>query len=606
MSMNGNETHWALALAAHSDGNPALAVEHYKRHLAETPDDEAAAKNLIAALYQAGNTNEALESGRTFVKQFPKSADILANIATVLSKEGHHDRAAILFKRTVAMDPTSADSWLSLGQSCVKTGELETALAAIEKAVDLRPDNPTARVQLIHQSQQALAWDKIDTHIAVVQQMIAKHMAGIDPWALMSICRDPEEHLRCATAYSKRFEEEAPPPGQRLATKARSPEASRRRLKLGYLSADFREHPTSHLIVQLIESHDHEQVETFGYAIDPPNGGPMRQRMTAAMENFREIGPRSAQDVASEILKDDLDILVDLMGYTQMARPDVLARRPAPIIIGFLGFPGSMGASFVDYIVADHQVVPPEHEPYFSEKPIRMPFTYQVNDSTRLPIVRPEGDERRKAREAAGLPAEGVVFASFNQFYKLTPDILSHWARILKGADGSVLWVVSYSDLAVTNLRRHLASLGVNPSRLVAAPIANQIDHLPRYGLADIMLDTHPCGGHTTASDALRAGCVLITLSGKTFAARVGASLLRVLGFADLIAEDGRAYSDSAIDLARNPKKLRDLQIKIWEAAQAHPMFDGARYARDFEKALLEIRQRSMTGMPPAPIDVGK
>lgn len=604
MPVSGKQDNWALAVAAHSNGNPALAVQHYRQHLVDAPDDEAAAKNLIAALYQAGRTQDALEFGRTSAKKFPKSADILANIATVLSKEGHHDRAALLYKRALGVEPSSAETWLSLGQSCVKLGELETAISAFEKSVELQPDNPNARVQLIHQSQQILAWDKIDAHIAIVRKMIAQRKAGIDPWALMSICRDPDEHLRCATAYSNRFEMEAAESNLRAGASTQSVSTQGGRLRLGYVSADFREHPTSHLIVQLIESHDRGRIETFGYAIDPPNGGPMRQRMKVAFENFREVGPRSAQEIASEIAKDGLDILVDLMGYTQMARPDVLALRPAPTIIGYLGFPGSMGASFIDYMVADHQVIPAGHERYFSEMPIRMPFTYQVNDSSRPPIIRPEGDDLKQARTAAGLPENGTVFASFNQFYKLTPDILALWANILKQTEGSVLWVVSYSDVAVANLRRMLASSGVDPSRVIAAPIANQADHLQRYGIADIMLDTHPCGGHTTASDALRAGCVLVTLSGQTFAARVGASLLHALGFPQLIAEDGQAYAKLAIELARAPNKLKDLQREIWATAQSHPMFDGERFARDFETALFEIRRRVAAGEPPKPIDL--
>lgn len=598
---------WQAALAAHQKGDYAAAIEFYQQHLQAKPDDEGAAKNLIAALHLAGRSQEALEFGREAVRRFPKSADMLANIGTVLSHQAHHDRAAKLFEAALAIDGTVAQTWLNLGHSRVRIGNLAGALAAFESTVAIEPNNAAARAQLVHQGQQALAWDRIDQHLQVVRRMIAADDGRIDPWALMSNCHDPVEHLRCATAFSKRVSDQARQLWDQalidpLTSGTDTAQQEHRPLRVGYISADFREHPTSYLAVQLIENHDRSKVEPFGYAIDPPNGGPMRQRMTEAFDHFREIGGLNTVAAAQRIAQDKLDVLIDLMGYTQMGRPDILALRPAPVQVGYLGFAGSTGADFIDYIIADHHVFPEGDEALFSEAPIRMPLTYQVNDGGRAPIKRPRGKALKQAREANGLPAEGVVFASFNQFYKLTPDILSLWIAILKAVPDSVLWVVGYSDIGVTNLRHMLSSAGIDKDRLVIAPIANLDDHLQRYGIADIMLDTHPYGGHTTASDALRAGCPVITLTGKTFASRVGKSLLTTLGFPQLVAADRESYARIAVQLAQNPKQLKALQRDIWKAAQNHPMFDGKRFARDLEAALEEVCDRSIQGMPPAAI----
>lgn len=592
---------WDAALAAHRQNDFARAAELYRQRLAEAPDDARPAGNLIAALHQAGDSKAALEFARDAARRFPKSSDILINTGTVLAALREDARAVKIFERAVALDPSLAHSCLSLAYARVKTGDLPGAVAAFEQASKNDPSNIGARVQIVHQSQQMLGWDRIDAHLRIIQQAIAADNGGIDPWSLMSVCHEPAEHLRCARAFSNRIARDAGP-APFAAKKAKS--AKGRPLRVGYLSADFREHPTSHLAIQLFESHDRKKVETFAYAVDNPYASRMRDRMRDAFSHFRELGGKDAASAAQIIADDDLDILIDTMGYTQSARPDVLSMRPAPVQIGFLGFPGSTGAPFIDYIIADRHVFPPGDEAMFSEAPIRMPLSYQVNNSARPPIERPKGQERAKARKAAGLPEEGVVFGSFNQLFKLTPDVLAMWVRILRGVEGSVLWVVGYNEAGMTNLRRMLGASGLSPDRLVVAPIAAQEDHLPRCGLVDIMLDTHPCGGHTTTSDAVRAGCPVITLTGKTFASRVGASLLDTLGFPELIAADRETYVALAVDLGNSKQKLTKLQNKIWKTAQEHPMFDGEKFARDLEKALKIVHERAVKGEPPAAVDL--
>jgi len=601
-------TRFDEAVAAHHAGDFDAAVAAYKQRLAEAPEDNRAAENMIAALHQAGRSQEAIEFGKEAAKRFPRSADLVNNVAMVFARLEDHARASALFERALQRDPSSAQIWVNLGFSRVREGLPGEAALAYEEALKRDPANVEARVQLVHQSQQVLAWDRLDRHIAELRRLIAAGDGGIDPWSLISVCRDPQEILRCAAAISRKIQKKtaSEPPGKAFLEKPRPPldRTPGRRIRLGYFSADFKDHPTSYLVLQMIEKHDKERFELFGYAIDNPNDRPIRQRAKAAFEQFRELGGLTAAEAAGKIVEDRVDILIDLMGFTRGARVDVLSLKPAPIQICFLGFPGSTGSRVTDYIIADRNVVPPGSERDFTEKPIRMPLCYQVNDGGRPPVQRPQGAARAQALRALGAPEDALLFSNFNQFYKLTPDILAAWIEILHAVPRALLWIVAYNDKGVENFRRMIGAGGIASERLLISPIANQPEHLQRSGLADIMLDTHPCGGHTIASDALRAGCPIVTMEGQTFASRVGASLARTLGFPELIAQDLTSYKKMAIDLARDREGLSDLQQRIWQAAQSHPMFDGDRFAQDLERGLEAIWERHLAGEAPQAIDL--
>jgi predicted O-linked N-acetylglucosamine transferase (SPINDLY family) len=369
-------------------------------------------------------------------------------------------------------------------------------------------------------------------------------------------------------------------------------------IRIGYLSSDYHEHPTAYLIAELLERHDRARFVVHGFSTGPDDRGPSRARVIAGCDRFVDLERVAHVDAARRIAADHIDILVDLNGLTQGARPRMLAHRPAPLQVNYLGYPGTMGADFIDYVIVDPVVVPADEQPWFDEQLVHLPHSYQVNDSKRpVAAVRP-------TRAAAGLPDTGFVFCCFNSSYKLRPEFLAIWLRLLAAVPDSVLWLLEFAPAASDRLRRAAAAGGIDPMRLVFAPSVRFPDHLARQPLADLCLDTLPYGGHTTASDALWSGVPLVTCRGATFPGRVGASLLTALGLPELIAEGLADYEALALALARDPERLGALRRRLAAARDTAPLFDCARFTRDLERAYDAMMARHDAGLPPAAIRI--
>jgi predicted O-linked N-acetylglucosamine transferase (SPINDLY family) len=365
------------------------------------------------------------------------------------------------------------------------------------------------------------------------------------------------------------------------------------KIHIAYLSADFHNHATSQLAVEMFERHDRERFEVTAISFGPDQQDAMRKRLVRAFDRFEDVRHLSDLEVAARCRELEVDIAIDLKAYLQDRRPGILAERCAPIQVNWLAFPGTMASPYIDYIVADRTLITPEDLPFYSEKVIWLPDSYQVNDRQRsiaADVV---------TRTECGLPEEGFVFCCFNNSFKIRPDTFDVWMRILKRTPGSVLWLLGESPVTTENLKREAASRGVEPNRLVFASRMPGAAHLARHRAADLFLDTWPCNAHTTASDALWAGLPVLTRIGGSFSSRVASSLLRAVGLPTLIMRTNEAYEDMAVALANRPEELGSLKQHLRENRENCPLFDSARFTRQIEEAFQQVMQRYWAGLAP-------
>ncbi len=359
-----------------------------------------------------------------------------------------------------------------------------------------------------------------------------------------------------------------------------------KKIRLGYFSSDLREHAVSYLIAELIELHDRSQFEVYAFSFDPGRiGDTMRPRLMDAFDHWHDVQSLSDIEVAKLARTLEIDIAINLNGHTQGARNDIFAYRAAPIQINYLGYPGTMGADYMDYIVADRIVIPEENQKYYSEKVLYLPDCYQAND-TKRPIA-----EEIPTRAECGLPETGFVFACFNASYKITPEVFDSWMRILSAVEGSVLWILAEGDEARKNLQQEAEKRQINKKRIKFMERVNTKKHIARQKLADLFLDTSPYNAHTTASDALLVGLPILTKIGKTFPARVSASLLTAIGLEELITKSSEEYEKKAIELAQDPKKLQEIKAKLLQNKETYPLFNTRRFTKNIECLYVEIKK---------------
>jgi len=412
------------------------------------------------------------------------------------------------------------------------------------------------------------------------------------PFSFIAHSTSPADQRRCAQIYAAdRCSVKAPatrPPLRR----------ERSRLRIAYLSADLRNHAVGQLMAGVFESHDRSRFEMYAFSAGPDDGSEIRRRLVRSVDHFVEVAAMQDGAIAARMAELSVDIAVDLGGHTTGSRTRVLAYRPAPVQVAFLGFPGTLGADFIDYIIADRHVVPASDRIHYTEQVIHLPDTYLPNDFA--PTI-----HSPPTRTEAGLPPSGFVYCCFNAPYKYSPAMFEVWMRILKAVPDSVLWLREASATAIRNLGKEAERRGIAVGRLLyAAKVSKLADHYARLSLADIFLDTHPYNAHTTASDALGAGVPVITLRGNTFCSRVATSLLHAVELGHLSVETPEQYERLAIDLARAPGKLADLKARLGHARSRAPLFDPVRFCRHLESAYLEIWMRHQRGEAPAALSV--
>lgn len=590
------DARYNLGVALKRAGKLDDALACWKSVLYEAPEHASAANILANTLREVGRCDEAIALLRELIGRVPDYAEAHNNLGVALDSKGRLADALKSYSEAVRLKPSYAEAWLNLGTALKDAGRRDAALACFHKALSCRPDFSAARDQLYEQLRHACDWEAIE----VLQERRdgsgdGEHTPGYLPFTMLGSSNSAAVQQHTARQWVRerlsRFDDSRQRIGFSFAR-------AKARLTIGYLSRDFRNHPVAQLSAELFERHDRSAFNVFAYSYGASDGSRLRRRLEQSFDQFIDITDLSFEQAARRIHEDGVDILVDLTGYTTGGRTEILALRPAPIQVNYLGFAGTMGAPFIDYALTDSFLTPPEIERHFDEKLVYMPHSFQVNDSTR------SVGEEMLTRTDCGLPEEGFVFCSFNSPYKITPDVFAIWMRLLLEVPGSVLWLRDVDPFAKANLAKYAVAGGVDASRLVYAGTWPHPQHLARYRVADLFLDTFPYNAHTTASDALWAGLPVLTRAGATYASRVAGSLLTALGLKELITWDASGYEQAALGLARNADEMRNVRHRLRTALPSAPLFSGARFARDLERAYREMWELFVAGEPPRRIVV--
>lgn len=551
----------------------AIAVQ--RRALAHDPRVADYHLNLAAALEGAGERREALSAYQRALACAPDHAAGYARVGVLLRKMDLYEGAVSAFGEAVKLDPKLVDAHYQLAVTLKQMNRLDEAREALDRAVDCSPESVVIRFERIHLMRMSCDWRGLEEEERRAIEMRRASLAPAAPFLMLPLETTRADQLSAGTRFadvlgvprSRRFRDHpnCSKPGERI--------------RVGFLSADYCRHATAMLIAEVIEKADRERFEFVGYCFSQDDGGELRARIKAAFDRFVEIREMSDEDAANTIRNDGIDILVDLKGYTLDARTAILAMKPAPIQVNYLGYPGSMGGDFMDYIVGDPIITPTAHQADYSEHIVQLPHCYQPNDRQRVISDAPV------SRSEQGLPDDAFVFCSFNNNYKIGPATFRAWMWLLQQVPNSVLWVLVKNPLCRANLLGAAEASGIDAGRIVFADPLPNAEHLARHRLADLFLDTSPCNAHTTASDALWAGLPVVTLIGETFAGRVAASLLAAIGVPELAAETPDDYEALALALARDRSRLDAVRRKIAEGRDASPLFDSTRYTRNLERA---------------------
>lgn len=584
------------------------------------PDMMALHQRLVegAALQKAGDWDAADRIYRGVIAEVPEHPLALHLAATVAASREQFAQAIELYRRCLAVRQDDATAWQSLTQACLSVGDYESALAAAQRATVLAPQaakawyvlagalqrhrdwegarNALDKARVLCGDAQTLAailgeqwnvaqslcdWDAL----AHCEQAVRENDGVLSPFAALAFADDPALHRHFA---QKSWKAESRIQAARVHHRSRH-----ERIRVAYLSADFHEHATAYLMAELFERHNRGRFEWIAISWGPDDGSRMRRRLVKGFDQFWDVRGQDAAQIAQRMLAEEIDIAVDLKGHTESAKPELFLYKPAPIIVNYLGYPGTMGASVHDYVIGDAIVTPFEAAPYYSEQIVQMPHSYQVNDSRRAM------SEDVPSRADEGLPERGFVFAAFNNSYKIRRAFFRVWMDLLRQVPDSVLWLVC-EDLSIQQrLRDEAAACGVAPERMVFARRVPLDQHLARHAHAGVLLDTLPYNAHTTSSDALWAGVPVVTCVGHAFAGRVAASLLQAVGLPELIAEHLDGYQALALRIAQDVRYGDYLRAHLKSVRASAPLFDAGRFASDIELAYEHMHLRWQEGLEP-------
>src|SRR5437899_15991 len=551
-----SQAHNNLGHALKELGRFDEAIASYEHALRIAPNDFEVHNNLGLALQKQGRLDEAVACFQSAISLKPDYAEAHASLGMIFRTQKRLDEAIACLQKALQIKPDTIEALVHLGAACQEHGRSEEAVAHFQRAILLKPDSAEAHHNLgislqglsrhdeaITSFRRALAidpahkytlgallwselgtccWEGFDSRIENLRSGVRKGLSLNEPFVLVAVSQDPGEQMLCAERF---FQDRVQGNQSRLWKEGRYGHS---RIRIAYLSGDFREHAVAYCIAELLELHDRSKFEVIGASFGVDDGSEMRSRLARGFDRFLDVRPKGDFDAARMLRDLEVDIVVDLMGYTRYSRPGILAHRPAPIQVGYLGYPGTVGADVIDYVLADKFVLLEEHQGFYSEKIVYLPGSYQANDSRRKIA------ERTPTRIEVGLPEQGFVFCCFNNSYKILPKMFDVWMRLLTQVPGSVLWILEDNAAAAENLRREARTRGVDPGRLVFAPRVGAAEYRVRCRLADLFLDTLPYNGHGTTSDMLWAGLPVLTCAGSTFAGRVAGSLLHAVGLPEL------------------------------------------------------------------------
>jgi protein O-GlcNAc transferase len=569
------------------------ALANYDQALAIAPLEPDLHNCRGTALYKLHRLEQALASFDRAIALKRNFADAYCNRGSAFRDMGRHQEAFADFQKALALKPDSAVAWCGLGSIFNTNGRYEAAYDAYNNALTLNPDQERALAPRIHAKMQLCDWSDLEADFAKVLASLRNGAVVGDPFSFLCVPASPADYLRCATLFTKDWSL-----GKEKLLRV---PYKHDRIRLAYMSSDLRNHSVGHLIAGVLEAHDRTKFELNAISLVRAADDDMQKRFCQQCERFMDVHGRKDEDIVALIRELEIDVLIDLNGFTQNSRTLVLAHRPAPVQVNYLGFAGTMGAPYFDYVIADRTVLPPEHVQFFSEKVAWLPDTFMASDDRRTIAA------RTPTRQECGLPDKGFVFYCFNQPFKFTPDVFRIWMNLLKAIDDGVLWLTSTNPVAEENLRREAERSGVSPERLIfAARVSDISEHLARQRQADLFLDTLPYNAHTTANEALWVGIPVLTQLGGGFQGRVAASLLQAVGLTELVTTSTEAYEALAIELANNPAKLAAVKQKLESSRVGTPLFNAKSFTRHIEAAYAAMHDRHQRGLLPDHISVSQ
>ena len=569
------------------------AIEAYKKALAIKPDYADVYNNMGNALQEQGSLEEAIEAYNEALAIQPDHAEAYYNMGYTFQEQGKLEEAIATYNKAIALKPDHAEAYYNMGITIQCQGNLKEAIAAFNNALALQPDYETARGQKLYQLAHICDWDAIAEDSTLIPSL-GTNEKFVPPFVMLSLEDAPDSHRIRSEVYAKAIYLQRPLPLPAL------PSKKPKRIRIGYFSADFHNHATMYLMAKVFAAHDRQKFEVYAYSYGPDANDQMRQALIKSVDVFDDVREMSFKDTALLARQDKIDIAVDLKGHTQDQRLGIFAYRPAPTQISYLGYPGTIGTEFIDYIVADPVVVPSNRRSAYSEEIIYLPHTYQPNDNTRII------SQKVTTKADMGLPEDGFVFCCFNSNYKISPAEFDIWMRLLCKVNGSVLWLLKSNLWVEQNLQREAKKRGIQANRLVFAEKLPHDQHLGRQKHADLFIDTFNVNAHTTASDALWAGLPIVTKLGQGFAARVAGSLLNAVGLAELITENEHDYEALILELATNPVKLAKIKEKLAVNRLSQPLFDTQQYTKHLEDGYQQAYQTYFEGKFPQTIVVSR
>ena len=563
------------------------ALVSYDHAIQLNPNYAEAYNNRGVALRDLGRLEDALVSYDHAIQLNPNYAEAYNNRGVALRELGWFAEALESSDRAIELNLNYAEAYNSRGITLRELGRLEDALLNSYKAIQLKPDIDYLMGNLFQTKIQLCDWqDYQQLHDQLIKNTKEQKRVST-PFIMLALTEDAQVQRQSAEIYAKdNYPVSKFVPISRVLSQ-------HQKIRIGYFSADFHNHATMHLMAELFEHHDKNKFELYGFSFGPYSEDDWRKRVELCFDQFIDVAKKSDVEIALLARDLEIDIAIDLKGFTRDERAGIFALKAAPIQVNYLGYPGTIGSEYMDYIIADPILIPKDNLEFYSEKVVYIPYSYQVNVKNRVI------SKRNLSRQDAGLPNEAFVFCSFNNNHKITPSTFDSWMRILKSVEGSVLWLFKSNDIAVKNLKKEAELRGVDSERLFFASFIPVEEHLRRIQLADLFLDTLPYNAHTTASDALRVGLPIVTLMGESFASRVAAGLLNTVDLADLITTKRQDYESLAIELANNPEKLQAIKNKLIKNVQTSPLFNSELFTLHLELAYKEMYQRYQNDLPP-------
>lgn len=552
--------------------------------------------NFLMGLYSQGQLDEALAYGLDLAEKFTHDPQLLKLLGAVYTGMGRMEEAVTSYQRALNLKPDDAEVYCKLGNCLFRLHRYEEAITNYHLAFSLDKKYISARLAMLYLSAHICKWDDWDASQSYLKslELGSTPKETAPPFSLLFLIDDGRLQSAASAAYSHVMFKQNTPHDFHL-TRHNS-----ERIRIGYFSSDFNNHATMYLMAELFERHDQSKFEVHAFSFGGGEKDEMRSRLLKSVEHFHDVKLKNDSEIAELSRSLDIDIAIDLNGYTGKARPGIFSYRAAPIQVNYLGYPGTMGAPYFDYIIADSMLIPLTHQKFYSEKVVYLPNSYQANDSGRKISDKPV------SRADFGLPEGAFVFCCFNVHYKITPDVFDIWIRLLNQVENSVLWLLKGNQVANNNLRKEALKRRIDPDRLIFADRMRLSEHLARHRLANLFLDTFNVNAHTTASDALWAGLPVLTKMGESFASRVAGSLLNAVELPELITTTPQAYEDTALMLATHPNELKALGEKLKHNLKTTALFDATLLTKHIENAYTEMFKRRNEGLEPDHIYIEK